>query len=474
MTNTVSQKEKILYIDDEQENLDGFRLTFYKEYEVDVALSAKKAFDMLESTHYKVIIADQRMPEMTGLDFFEELNKEKEDIICIICTAYADLETVLQAFNQGGIYKYILKPWQKSEMKFVIDSALERYNLKDENRKLIEELQRSELKFRTIFNNSTDGIIISDFEYNIVEANKPVHEISGYSPQELVKLKTTDLVEKKNINQLRERIKMLISDDKDPPPVELLTMNKTGKTIPIEVNSTLIYYEGRRHILSVIRDITGRKQMERKILNAIIETEEKERSRFAKELHDGLGPVLTTTKLYVQSLKEKKQHDIVKKVADVALKTIDEAIRSLTEISNNISPHVLKNFGISSAVKSFIQKLSGLKTTHISYNSAISGRYSESIELTMYRIIVELINNTVKHAGASKISIDLNEKDSSLLLIYHDNGLGFDKEEVEKSSSQMGISNIKTRVRTLGGNTYFSTSPGKGLLVNVSIPLNMQ
>lgn len=135
-------KPTVLYVDDEQENLDGFEATFYNYYNIIIANSAKKGMEILSSKEIHIIISDQRMPEMTGLEFFQVVQKKFPDIICIILTAHLDLQAAVQAVNQGGIYRYMMKPWEANEMKMTIDNAMLAFQLKAENKALISELQK--------------------------------------------------------------------------------------------------------------------------------------------------------------------------------------------------------------------------------------------------------------------------------------------------------------------------------------------
>ena len=131
------QLEPILYIDDEVENLRGFQFLFKKHYEIFIAKSAKEGLELLSNNLIKLIIADQRMPEMSGVDFFEITADLYPDTIRIILTGYSDIEAIIKAINKGRIFKYVTKPWDKDELKLIIDNALWSYNISAENRNLI-------------------------------------------------------------------------------------------------------------------------------------------------------------------------------------------------------------------------------------------------------------------------------------------------------------------------------------------------
>ncbi len=136
-------KELILYVDDEERNLDSFKIIFRKDYDVLVAKSAQEGLEMLEKNEIRLVITDQRMPNMTGVEFLEKIAHLYPEITRIILTGYSDMEAIISAINKGRVFRYITKPWNKDELKETIDYALEAYKLKYENKSLIEQLQKT-------------------------------------------------------------------------------------------------------------------------------------------------------------------------------------------------------------------------------------------------------------------------------------------------------------------------------------------
>jgi two-component system sensor histidine kinase/response regulator len=139
----VSNKELILYVDDEVKNLDSFKIIFRKDYDVLVAKSAQEGLEMLEKHEVRLVITDQRMPNMTGVEFLEKIAHIYPEITRIILTGYSDMEAIISAINKGRVFRYITKPWNKKDLKETIDFALEAFNLKIENKNLIEELKKT-------------------------------------------------------------------------------------------------------------------------------------------------------------------------------------------------------------------------------------------------------------------------------------------------------------------------------------------
>jgi response regulator RpfG family c-di-GMP phosphodiesterase len=136
-----NEKIAVLYVDDEVNNLNSFKATFRRDYKVFTASSGKDGLDILRANPVHVIITDQRMPEMTGVEFLEEVLGEFPDPIRILLTGYADINAVIDAVNKGHIYYYVSKPWDEQRLRVIIKNAYEIFSLREENRRLIEQLK---------------------------------------------------------------------------------------------------------------------------------------------------------------------------------------------------------------------------------------------------------------------------------------------------------------------------------------------
>jgi signal transduction histidine kinase len=220
----------------------------------------------------------------------------------------------------------------------------------------------------------------------------------------------------------------------------------------------------RELFYSLKRAETDRLRSERRVLNAIITTEEKERKRFAKDLHDGLGPLLSTIKMSLSALSPKVTDTAGSEILSNATHVVNESISTIKEISNNISPHVLTNLGVASAINTFTAKVNGARDVMIEFRTNMQGvRFDTDKEVVLYRSACELINNAIKHSGASKIEIDLYRHEKFITLQYLDNGRGFDTALLSKDEpAGMGLPNIETRVRSVDGVFVIESSRGKG------------
>src|SRR6201985_895662 len=131
----------VLYVDDEINNLNSFKAAFMRDFEIYTAISAKEGRKILDGQEIGVIITDQRMPGMTGIEFLESILPIYPDTIRILLTGFSDMNAVMDAINRGQVYKYLVKPWQNDELRLYIQNALEIYHLRRENKDLTHKLE---------------------------------------------------------------------------------------------------------------------------------------------------------------------------------------------------------------------------------------------------------------------------------------------------------------------------------------------
>ena len=152
--------------------------------------------------------------------------------------------------------------------------------------------------------------------------------------------------------------------------------------------------------------------------------------------------------------------------------TIEESLQCSQEISNNLSPHILHNFGLATAIESFASKLGAIKDIHFGFQSNIKIRIDENIETTLYRITVELIHNSIKHANAKNISIKIILDDNKINYVYSDNGVGFNVKSIMRENKGMGLTNIYSRIKSLNGTINMDSEKENGLRVAIVVNLN--
>ncbi len=229
-------------------------------------------------------------------------------------------------------------------------------------------------------------------------------------------------------------------------------------------------------IFKYIKETEARtRYQEKALLNAVIQAEERERRRFAAELHDGLGPLLSTIKMSVSSLSSTDVPINSRAVISNMNVAISEAIKSIQDISNNLSPHILTNFGVAKAIRNFIKKVNQSRGLRVDFVTNVDEiRYSPVLEVVVYRSVCELINNTIKHSSAKKAVIELYADNDNVRVIYFDDGIGFDTSNLFSGTLDVGAGyyNMLNRVNSMKGKLEVKSGYNQGVNVSITIPLS--
>lgn len=360
---------------------------------------------------------------------------------------------------------------------FITNEGIKQYLYKIESSKnklkyTKQQLEFSENKFKTLFNYSGDEIFLSTLSGKIIEANNVACESLQFTKDELLNKNFSDLKTKKYRHKVQDNIRMITKKKRYTYETEHIA--KDGSVTSSEMKSRLIHFNGQPAILSVSRNITDRKRIQKEILKTVMATEEKERRRFAADLHDGLGPILSTIRLYTDLLRSKleaqaKELELVDNIEELT----DLAISSAKEISNNITPQILHDFGLAKAIEEFCKFLNKTKSVKIKTDTSgytIEERiFSESV---LFQTSKELINNTIKHAQAKNITIELKNTKTKIFLYYRDDGKGFNVSQMMNESTGLGLSNIRNKIKTIKGSCDFNSQPEKGMFVMISVDIS--
>ena len=227
----------------------------------------------------------------------------------------------------------------------------------------------------------------------------------------------------------------------------------------------LVYF-----IINMIRQQRITQKLNREKIEAEILTLEKERQRMASDLHDDLGPILSAIKFKINAVDPKSAEDI-----DLIRKAsghVDETIHRIRQIAFNLMPNTLTRKGLVAATEELVSKIMESFPLKVSYRSDPIPRLSLQKSINLFRMIQEIIQNTVKHAGASELYIKLAATDTHILLTTEDNGAGFDFETVNDQNRGLGLRNLASRVEIMNGNIAVETGDGKGVKYKIEIPID--
>jgi signal transduction histidine kinase len=207
---------------------------------------------------------------------------------------------------------------------------------------------------------------------------------------------------------------------------------------------------------------------QRDLLKTTINSQEAERNRIAKELHDEIGAMLTTTKLYSGQINSELEEDALQTVTEKMNLLFDDMIQNTRRISQDLRPVILEKLGLVEGIESLVDTINESGKIEISFIQSEVNFADKQRELNLYRIIQELLNNTLKHAEATEVQISLKGMGAVSKLTYRDNGKGIDHSHL-KHKKGIGIKNIESRVSILSGNIKYNPVK-KGVEIEIEIP----
>lgn len=230
----------------------------------------------------------------------------------------------------------------------------------------------------------------------------------------------------------------------------------------------------RRHEQEEVRHHIEKLEQEKSVLvlESMLYAQEEERQRIAKDLHDGIGALLSTARMQInkveQELDKLQDLNLLKNTETI----ISQASKEVRRVSHNMMPGVLMELGLAEGIEDFLEKQpKGLAIDFV--HEGLERRFSNELEIMVFRIVQELINNTNKHSNATQVDLSLVSDHEFMTLEFHDNGRGFKREEWDKLSN-LGLNSIRSRAHFLKGRVTLETEPNKGVLYTLKIPLERE
>ena len=458
------QKIKVLYIDDEASNLSAFKASFRRQFEIYTAMTADEGFQILKSTPIEVVISDQRMPEKTGIDFFESILDLYPNPIRILLTGYSDINAVIDAINRGRVYRYVTKPWNEYDLKLTIENAYQLYHLEEQNNKL-------NIKYKKVFSDSSDPIILFDLKGKIVDFNKAaIRHFDNSKSMSLMNISSI-IKDKSDVEQILKKLneKGIVNGFE----CQFYGKNKEIRNCLLSANKINNNFGEIISYQAIIKDITERSKMNQLLLKKTIETQEQERERIARDLHDGVGQSLAAIKLHLESLKANyNQNNSIENELKTIPAILDDSIQDLRRICFNTLPIVLQEYGLIKAIEELQSNVYGLDF-EVKFNRQDDfPAISKSLEISIFRIIQEFINNSIKHSGATAVIIDLENNLENIILNLKDNGIGFNINDLAIFKGH-GLKNIQNRIDSFKGNIKMNSVIDEGTAFDIDFPIHL-
>ncbi|RYZ21385.1 MAG: PAS domain S-box protein [Chitinophagaceae bacterium] len=349
----------------------------------------------------------------------------------------------------------------------------------------ITPIKKAEAELRRlslIATETVNGVVMTDSRGYITWVNKGFCDISGYAHEEAVGHKPSELLQgpetsARTIAYMRACIARQEAFD-----CEVLNYRRDGQPYWLHLRAQPVFNpKGElEHFFAIQTDVTHRRELElhvieekidaqKEISKAIIRTQERERSEIGKELHDNVNQILTTAKLYVENVEyfPERQSDFIRQSREL----VQRAINEIRVLSKQLVPPVLNDIGFRATLDELIAHYLSLRTFHIDFRYGLSSekKLHKELQLTMYRIVQEQLNNIVKYARAANVEICIRQEPGMLLLSVADDGVGFAAQKPQKG---LGLSNIRNRAEVYRGRVSLESAPGKGCRLAVAFPLS--
>ena len=435
--------------------------------------TAEQLLELLNSRHPNpdLVLMDVMLAgNLDGIDAAETV-RTKYGIPVIFITALSDKKTINRA-KVTEPYGYLTKPFEDREIITVIEMALYKHAIET-------KLKKSEELYEDTLNAISDAVLVLDINLQVKFAN-PAAQILLEAPLNLLqKQNIFDVFKITYDNNKDEFINPIQCElnfpKKSAMPGQIVLKQTSGKFIPVGDSSISPITDERGKcagLVLVFRDITDKREHEQLLRNieiqktaALIEGQESERSRIAKDLHDGLGQMLSAIKMNVQRIVN---HD---EATEGLLNQIDDAIQESIRISENLLPAKLNDFDINTCLRSLCKSVRNSSGVEIDFEDTdVITDISQQQKVNIYRITQEAINNVLKHAHAKRVMVQLQLHDSMIKLTVEDDGIGMQQIHEDDFYKHKGLVNIRDRTEILGGKLLFETKPGEGTLLIVDIP----
>lgn len=322
------------------------------------------------------------------------------------------------------------------------------------------------LKNQAILENAESVAHVGSYEWNAKHDSFMFSAEFGriVELEENEKVSAFDLLLKKMHQQDLPYFKEMLSQGKDAFDMEHRIV-LADKSVKIVRNTGTIHRKGDeliRTVIGVVQDITEQREVSKSIFDA----QQQERSRMARDIHDGIGQMLVAVKFRLSSLETEIDPELDKKkeaVDDLLATTIEEVRR----VSRNMSNRHLEDFGLNKTLHYFVEEITNLGEFKVDYKIDIPEDYDLDLSNTIYRIAQEAVNNIVKYAKAKNVSLSIECIDQNIVLKIEDDGIGFDTK-----TDWNGIKNMKERASLQNGHFEINSVPHKGTIVKSWFPLN--
>ena len=490
----MSRRTRILVVDDNPDMLHVFSgLLRESGYEVLEAASGEQCLNIVSAQRPDLVLLDVVLP---GIGGFEVCKAIKSDpalariFVVLISGQVTATENKIDGLNAGAD-EYLARPIMMAELLARVEAMVRiqkseaalcetQEHLETRIAERTAELYASEKRFRTFFETAPEVVFSLDADGTIASLNPAFETLTGWPRAEWLRKPCADLIHPQDLALAVEKMRRILQEKK-ARDIELRVRASTGDFLVGEFTvAPLIEHDEATGVFGFARDITGRKRSEallRGLSRRLLEAQEGERRRVARELHDSVGQLLASARFRVQAIEKDLRDENLLGEAVKARRLLDCAIHEVRRISHNLRPSELDDLGLVPTIRSACEDFRERNGVALDLKfSRLPKRLSRHIDLTLYRIVQEALNNIEKHARATRVTLDLKREGSFILLTVADNGRGFDPLATRTSHRKktgLGLVNMRERAGFAGGTFHVEAAPKKGTAITVRVPLNI-
>jgi PAS domain S-box-containing protein len=350
-----------------------------------------------------------------------------------------------------------------------------------ERRRAEAALRESEERYRELFENAKDAIYVHDLNGTYTSINRAAERLSGYTRDEIIGHNFAEFVAVEHVSQVREKLWTKLAENGETT-YELEVIAKDGRRVPVEVSSRSIYENGVLvGVQGTARDITERKWAQEALQifsRQLIEAQEEERRRIARDLHDQIGQVLTVVKMNLHTVQRICQTPGALPYIKDNMDVVDEALRVVRDLSFDLRPPQLDDLGLATALHWYVDRYAsrtGVRADVLVELPDHDERFSREVETACFRIAQEALTNVVRHAQTQRVLVQLTRDRNGLLLAIKDDGVGFDPTVLRKRGSRaatLGLLGMQERAHTVGGTIEIDSVLTKGTEVRFRFPIS--
>jgi PAS domain S-box-containing protein len=417
--------------------------------------SGRAALEWLEDHRVDLLLLDLKLADLPAQSLVERLRARGRQCPFIIVTGHGDERTVVEVMKQGAL-DYVMKDAGMLELlPSIVRRAL---TVVERDRKLAEAnaaIRDREERHQRIIQTALDGFVRFERNGRILEVNETLCDLLGFAAGELLGANFLEMQAPEWGRELEERVKAMKAEGS----IRCFAMltRKDGSLAEVELSLR----SSANEMFAFVHDISEQRRLEREVLNSVLE----ERSRFGRELHDGLGQQLTALEMMAHGLVRS-----LKTVAPVAAKTAEEismyirrAVTQTRQLAHGLAPVGVEAEGLMVALNE-LTRMTTSAGVQCEFVCPEPVRIADSsVASHLYRVAQEAVNNVLRHAGASRIEIHLEERAGVVGLMIQDNGKGFPRKLPGRGG--MGLEVIRHRARLIGARLVVDSKPGKGVRI---------